>query len=114
MAEVLTSQAMIKELWQGTTGEGCSVLLAAMDSKVEESDRGKRRVVLATYGKMLPKSRYDKERTRVTASWERGRNMSTPSARNDKTFLRYPEGIQHGLNCSPEGHCKQLDRSKAG
>lgn len=34
MAEVLTSQALIKELWQGTTGEGCSVLLAAMDGEV--------------------------------------------------------------------------------
>lgn len=54
---------------------------------------------LLVCGKTLPKFRWDGERMRVTASRERGRSTSTPSARDDgnKTFLETPKGLARTL-----------------
>lgn len=78
-----TSICSIKELWLGTKAEGCSVLLAAMwMTKWKKVGGEKERWSLSVHGNMLPKFAWDGERMRVTASWERGRSTSTPSARN--------------------------------
>ena len=44
---------------------------------------------------MLPKFRWDRERMKVTASWERGRRTSTQSTRDDKkkTSLEIQKGL---------------------
>jgi len=50
---------------------------------------------LMVCGKMLPKFRWDRERMKVTASWERGRRTSTQSTRDDKkkTSLEIQKGL---------------------
>lgn len=99
------------ELWQGTAGEGCSVLSAAMDSKVEKVTGQKEEWSLQWMERCFPNSDMTRRGWESQQAW-RGAGAHQHQVPEMTKFLRDPEELQHGLCSAQEATASSWSRSK--